>query len=77
MVVEGTMVRGGVLAKWAEGNVYFYPGGNTVHHMRFLGHHPCHGSRMDNIVQSDVLLLSVLAVVTIDGLIKAIHQHPG
>ena len=75
MVVEGPMVRSGVFAEWAKGNVYFYPGRDAVHHMRFFGRHPCHGSWMDNIMQSDVLLLSVLAVVTVDGLIVAIHQH--
>ena len=75
MVVESTMVRGGVVAEWAKGSVYFYRGGNAVHEVRSLGRHPCHGSQMDNIVQSDVLLLSVLAVIAVDGLIEAIHQH--
>ena len=60
---------------WAKGNVYFYRGGNVVHHVRSLGRHPCHGGWVDDIVQSDVLLLSVLAVVAVDGLIEAIHQH--
>ena len=75
MVVKGTMVRGGVVAEWAKGNVYFYRGGNVVHDVHSLGRHPCHSGRMDNIVQSDVLLLSVLEVVAVDGLIEAIHQH--
>ena len=61
MVVEGTMVGGIVVTEWAEGYVDFYLGRNAVHHMCFFGRYPCHGGRMDNIVQSHVLLPSILA----------------
>ena len=75
MVVQGTMVGGSVFAERAEGNIYLYPGGNVVHIVRSLDRNEHHRGRTDNIVQSDVLLFSILAVVAVDLLIKAVHQH--
>ena len=60
MVVQGTMVGGGVFAEWTEGNIYLHLGRNAVHVIRFLDSNACCRSRTDNIVQSDVLLFSVL-----------------
>ena len=57
MVVQGTMVGGGVFAEQAEGNVYLYPGGNVIHIIRSLDRNACHRGRTDNIVQSDVSAL--------------------
>ena len=76
MVIERPVVRSGIVAEGTEGNVHLDLGREAVHHMRLPGHHSCHRGRMDNIVQSDVLFFPVFAMVTVDRLIVAIHQHP-
>ena len=75
MVAEGPMVRSGVIAQWAKGHVYLYLGRDAVHHVCFFGRYSCHRGRMENIMQSDVLLFFVFAMVTVHRLIVAIHQH--
>ena len=75
MVVQGTMVGGDVFAERTVGNIYLHLGRNAVHVVCFLDSNACCRSRTDNIVQSDVLLFSILVVVAVDLLIKAVHQH--
>ena len=50
VIVQGTMVRGGVGTERTKGDVYSYRGGNAVHDVSSRGCHPCHGSRVDDIM---------------------------
>ena len=50
VIVQGKMVRGGVVTERTIGDVHFNRGGSVVHDVSSLGHHPCHGGRVDDIV---------------------------
>ena len=75
VVVQGTMVGGDVFAEQTVGNVYLHLGRKAVHVIHFFNSKACCRNRTYNIVQFDVLLFSVLFVVAVYLLIKAIHQH--
>ena len=76
MVIERPVVRSGIVAEGTEGNVHLYRGRDAVYHVCFFGSYSCHRGRMENIVQAEVLFFPVFAMVTVDRLIVAIHQHP-
>ena len=75
MVVDGSMVGGGIGTERAKGIVGLNCGGDSIHNVSFLRRNLGHGRRTYHIMQPDVLLFPVFQVVTVDQISFTVHQH--
>ena len=75
MIVDGSMVGGGIGTEWAIGVIGLNSGGDSIHNVGFLCHNSGHGRRTYYIVQPDVLLFPVFLVVAVYQIPFAVHEY--
>ena len=75
MIVDGSMVGGGIGTERAIDIVSLNSGGDSINIVGFLRRNPGHGCRTYYIVQPDVLLLPVFLVVAVYQIPFAVHEY--
>ena len=76
MIVEWPVRGTGIPTEGAVGVIHFGSHLEPVDVEGLLGSNPCHGSRVNDAVETDILLLHILGVIGIDLVPVAVHQTP-
>ena len=75
MIVDSSMVKGGIGTERAIGVAGLNSGGDSIHNVGFPCRNPGHGHQTYYIVQPDVLLLPVFLVVAVYQIPSAVHEY--
>ena len=74
MIVDGSMVGGGIGTEWAIGVISLDSGGDSIHNVGFPRRNSGHGRQTYYIVQPDFLLFPVFLVVAVYLIPFAVHE---
>ena len=75
MIVDGSMVGGGIGTERAIGAIGLNSGGDSIHNVGFPHHNSGHGRRTYYIAQPDVLLFPVFLVVAVYQIPFTVHEY--
>ena len=76
MIVEWPVHGTGIPTEGAIGVIHFGSCLKPVNVEGLFGSNPCHSGRVNDAVETDVLLLPILGVIGVDLVPVAVHQTP-